>query len=173
MLVTTTGPEMSAQFEMNGVLGRTSSSVAETEMTLAGMPARVTATGARKPCPWIVPGVNGWSTRCWPLSIAVSWRAVTNRKPAARLASRPDVTSWTRTVTVAFKFGRPAPEAGGVRTTIWLKETLTTVASTGPKKTWSGAENPDPKIETRVLPSLEPAEGTTAVILGVREDAQP
>src|SRR5215471_1745998 len=173
MLVTTTGPERSEQAVRKGVPGRTSSSVADTEMTLAGMPASVTATGARNPCPWIVTGVKGASTRWKPLSIAVIWSAVTNRNALERVASSPELTSWTRTLTVAFKFGRPAPDAGGVETTIWLNETLTTLASTEPKKTWSGAVKPDPKIETRVLPSLEPLEGTTAVMVGVAEDAVP
>ena len=72
MLVTETAPEMSVQAETNGVPGSTSSSVAETEMILAGMPASVTATGARNPWPWIVTGEKGWSARCWLLSMAVS-----------------------------------------------------------------------------------------------------
>src|SRR5262249_49622954 len=41
MLVTTAGPDRSEQAFKNGVPGSTSSSVAETEMTCAGMPARV------------------------------------------------------------------------------------------------------------------------------------
>src|SRR5262245_17952057 len=173
MLVTTTGPERSVQLCRNGVPGSTSSSVAETEMTCAGMPARVTATGARKPCPWIVTAVKGASTRWRLLSIAVIWSAVTNRKPLESVASWPEFTRWTRTLTVAFRFGRPGPDAGGVETTIWLNDTLTTFASTGPKKTWSGWENPDPKIETSVLPSSGAEDGTTAVMVGVEEDADP
>ena len=95
MLVTTTGPVVVAQVG-NGP-GRTNSSVADTEITVAGMPASETATGARNPCPKIVTGVNGAS--CLLLSIAVTWIAVTKRKAAVFVASRPELTSWTRTST--------------------------------------------------------------------------
>src|SRR5258706_7038184 len=173
MLRTIIGPEMSVQPVRKGVAGSTSSSVAETDMTLAGMPAMVTATGARNPCPKMVTGVNGWSTRCKVLSADVTCTFVTKRKPFARLASSPELISCTRTVTVAFKFGRPAPEAGGVRTMIWLNETESTCASTGPKKTWSGATKPEPMIVTRVFPSFVPADGSTAVIVGVLGVAVP
>ena len=108
MFVTWVGPAMSAQPETKGAEGSTSSSVAETEITWAAMPARVTATGERNPCPWIVTGVKGRSTRCWLLSIAVTWIAVTNRNALSLIASRPDVISWTRTVTFWFRFGSPA-----------------------------------------------------------------
>src|SRR5262249_36272165 len=58
--------------------------------------------------------------------------------------------------------------------TTWLKEMETTVHSTGAavpapglRKTCSGAENPEPMMDTRVFPSFEPDEGMTAVMLGV------
>src|SRR5215831_15675664 len=58
--------------------------------------------------------------------------------------------------------------------TTWLNETETTVHSTllpplwpPDRKTCSGTENPEPMIDTRVFPSLEPEEGMTAVMFGV------
>src|SRR5207245_3913227 len=82
-------------------------------------------------------------------------------------------TALTQVATFWFRFGSPAPEAGGESTMIWLKETDSTWASTSPKKTWRGEEKPEPMIVTRVLPSLDPEEGRTAVIVGVLEGEVP
>src|SRR5262249_25081364 len=67
----------------------------------------------------------------------------------------------------------PAPKAGGESTTTWLYETETTVASAAPKKTCTppAVEKPDPMTVTRVLPSLVPEAGSTAVTVGVPEPA--
>src|SRR5512145_2030180 len=75
----------------------------------------------------------------------------------------------TRTSTLSFRVSRPDPKAAGVRTTIWLNDTETIVASTSPKKTWTPpwASKPAPMIVTRVLPSFAPEAGSTAVIVGV------
>ena len=135
MLVTVTGPLMSAQLVVSGRPGSTTSSLSETEMTVAGRPASVTDTGAWKPCPKIVTGTNGWSTSCSFGEIAINCRGCTKRNPSSRVASAPDVAFRTRTSTVSFRFSDPAPNAGGVRTTIWLKNTETIVASTSPKNT--------------------------------------
>ena len=95
-------------------------------------------------------------------------------KPPFSVASSPELTSWTLTSSGVLIGGLgPKLKAGGVRMTTWLKEMETTVHSTAgdvppvPRKTWSGAENPEPMIETLVFPSFEPDEGMTAVTLGV------
>src|ERR1700730_9068454 len=51
--------------------------------------------------------------------------------------------------------------------------TSTGAAAPTTKKTWRGAEKPEPMIETRVFPSLLPEEGRSAVIVGVPEPAVP
>src|SRR5687767_14173472 len=173
MLVTRTGPVRSLQPVTKGWLGSTTISLSETEMMIAGRPASVTATGDWKPCPKIVTGVNGRSTRCSLLETAVICTGWTYRYPSTSVVSRPDVALRTRTSTVWFRLSRPAPNAAGVRTTIWLKATETIVASTSPKKTWRGAWKPAPRIVTRVFPSFVPDAGRTAVIVGVVDVVVP
>ena len=71
-----------------------------------------------------------------------------------------------RTVTAT---GAGWPTWSGERTTTWLKETETTVASSAPKKTWTPppTEKPEPTIVTRVPPSPVPEDGRSDAICGV------
>src|SRR4029450_1137499 len=55
----------------------------------------------------------------------------------------------------------------------WFGATETIVASTPPKKTWTGDWKPEPMIVTRVLPSFTPEDGRTAVMTGVDGRAVP
>src|SRR6187200_313539 len=116
MFTTETAPEMSLQSLISGRLGMTTISVADTDTMLAAQPARVTATGAWKPCPKIVTGTNGPSARWMLLLIAV----IAIGGPYVNVTALETTPLPTlRTVTAT---GRSPCVARwrGERTTIWL-----------------------------------------------------